>query len=204
MAQSIDIVRISAHIDHIENVDFVKICENSFNLSRIFEDAPLGSYEKSAIGYPFYTSPDTDCYRNLKEQIEKKANEVLPIKVKVYETWVAIIEPGQSVFYHTHYKNSHVVPENHWSGVVFASAGEGCSNLVLHGYALNRVESFVSISPEVGKVVFFNSFIPHFTNVNDSRFRRVTISFNLWPIECDSNEFPNNHKNAPDNYGELK
>ena len=69
MAQSVDIVRVSARIDHIENVDFVEICENSLNLSRIFEDAPLGSYEKSVAGYPFYASPDTECYRNLKEQI---------------------------------------------------------------------------------------------------------------------------------------
>ena len=202
MAHSIDIVRVSAHIDHIEDVDFSEICENSYNLSRIVEEAPLGSYEKSVTGYPFYLTPESDCYNNLRKQIEKKANEVLPIKVKVYETWIAIIESGQSVAYHTHYKNSHIIPENHWSGVVFASAEDGCSDLVLHGYALNRVESFVSISPEVGKIVFFNSFVPHFTTVNSSGARRVTISFNLWPVDYNLDTFPNNHKISPDNYGE--
>ena len=89
-------------------------------------------------------------------------------------------------------------------GVVFANAGEGFSNLMLHGYALNRVESFIPITPEVGKVVFFNSFVPHFTTVNDSGARRVTISFNLWPVDRNLDTFPNNHKISPDNYGEPK
>jgi hypothetical protein len=204
MAESIDIVRVSAHVDRIKNVDFAEICENSHNLLRILEEAPLGSYEKSLAGYPFYLPPDNDCFNNLKNEIEKKANEVLPIKVRIYETWVAITESGQSVAYHTHYKNSHIIPENHWSGVVFANAGEGFSNLMLHGYALNRVESFIPITPEVGKVVFFNSFVPHFTTVNDSGARRVTISFNLWPVDRNLDTFPNNHKISPDNYGEPK
>jgi hypothetical protein len=204
MAESIDIVRVSAHIDHIQDVDFFKICESSYDLSRIVEEAPSGSYEKSLTGYPFYIPPDNDYYNNLKNQIEKTANKVLPVKVKVYETWVAITEPEQSVAYHTHYKNSHVIPENHWSGVVFASSNHGSSNLVLHGYALNRIESFVSISPEVGKVVFFNSFVPHFTTINASGARMVMISFNLWPVDYNMKEFPNNHKTAPDNHGEPK
>ncbi|CAB5222169.1 Conserved hypothetical protein CHP02466 [uncultured Caudovirales phage] len=204
MTHSIDIIKVSAHVGQIHNVDFTKVCEESYGLSKILEDVPLGSYEKSIKGYPFYSFPKTETFNQLHKQIEETANKILPIKVRVYETWVAIIEPGQSVAYHTHYKNSHVVPEHHWSGVVFANANDGSAELVLHGYALNRVESFTSITPEVGKVVFFNSFVPHFTTVNASDTQRVTISFNLWPVDCDVDTFPNNHKISPDNYGEPK
>jgi hypothetical protein len=197
---SVDIIKVSAQINQIDSVDFDRICQEAFTLPKVYTEAPSGSYEKSARGYPFYSAPKSELFDHLRREIENTANEALPLAVEIYETWIAIVEPGQSIAYHTHYKNTHIIPEQHWSGVVFANAGQGSSELILHGYGFNRVESFVSITPEVGRVVFFNSFVPHFTTINDSDTRRVSMSFNLRPVNANTDLFPNNHALAPDNY----
>lgn len=199
MHETIDLLKVSAHIDFLDGIDFDQICMETKNLEKVFSEIPNGSYEKSTNGYPFYSLPNSAIFNNLREKIENKANEILPIAVEIYETWGVVIKNGQSIFYHTHYKNTQIIPEKYWSGVVFVNSPDGCADLVLHGYGFNRVESFIPITPAVGKIIFFNSFVPHFTTVNDTIEDRFTISFNLRPVEVDDLSFPNNHSVSPDN-----
>jgi hypothetical protein len=81
-------------------------------------------------------------------------------------------------------------PEEYWSGVIYTSSDDASAELVLHSFGYNRIESMTKIKPEIGKVVFFNSYIPHFTTVHQSDTLRVAVSFDLKPKNPNTTEVP--------------
>ena len=170
---------IGAHVGTITSVDYQKVSEQIHKQDFVFSN-----------GYGFRVYPNTDECNNLKRLIESMANNILPIKVDLVDIWAVVTNKGESVSYHSHHSNTHMQPEEYWSGVLYAESDDDSAELVLHSFAFNRVESMTKIKPEVGKIVLFNSFIPHFTTMHQSDKPRVAISFNLKPKNPNITEIP--------------
>jgi hypothetical protein len=168
-----------AHITTITGVDYQKVSEQIIEQEYVFKK-----------GYGFRVYPKTEECDNLKRLIESMANNVLPIKVDLVDIWAVVTNKGESVSYHSHHSNTHMQPEEYWSGVIYTASDEDSAELVLHSFAFNRVESMTRIKPEVGKAVFFNSFVPHFTTMHESNRPRVAVSFNLKPKHPNITEIP--------------
>lgn len=168
-----------AYVSQIDDIDYSVVTAEVLQQDLVFSS-----------GYGFRVYPDSnECYK-LQNAIELLANKVLPLPVILTEIWAVATHKGESVSYHSHHSNTHMRPEEYWSGVIYTSSDDASAELVLHSFGYNRIESMTKIKPEIGKVVFFNSYVPHFTTMHQSDIPRVAVSFNLKPKHANITEVP--------------
>lgn len=179
MRESIVLMATHAHICQIKNIDYGVVTSEVLEQELVFSS-----------GYGFRVYPDSDECQKLQNAIELLANQVLPMPVALTDIWAVATNKGESVGYHSHHSNTHMQPEEYWSGVVYTSSDDISAELVLHSFGYNRIESMTRIKPEIGKVVFFNSYVPHFTTMHQSDTPRVAVSFNLKPVTPNVTEIP--------------
>jgi uncharacterized protein (TIGR02466 family) len=99
------------------------------------------------------------------------------------EIWVNINYPGSYNLSHTHPLSSISgvfyikVPENS-GGIVFQNLFE--TNAAIPAFSKNKELSITEkIKPEEGKMVLFNSYLPHYVEQNHSDDDRISMSFNV-------------------------
>ena len=171
---------VYAHVGHIYGIDYDKVSKEILHEKLVFSK-----------GYGFRTYPKSEECEKLKSSIEDMANSILPVQSEIVDIWAVATSRGESVSYHSHASNTHMQPEEYWSGIIYTAADEDSAEIVLHSFGYNRIESMMKIKPEVGKVVFFNSFVPHHTTKHESLDIRVGVSFNLKPKNPVTTEIPN-------------
>jgi hypothetical protein len=115
----------------------------------------------------------------LKKCLIDFAKEALGKDFKIVDIWAVVLNNGQSTNYHRHSSNSHMFPQEYWSGVVYISAPSGSSRLCLYTQVCNTIENVEKIEPEQGLAVLFNSYVPHQTEKHQSDEPRICVSFNL-------------------------
>ena len=178
--ESVPLMCIHAHIGFINGIDFQKVSTDVLHEKLVF-----------LKGYGFRKYPKSEECEKLKLSIEEMANAILPVKSEIADIWAVATSRGESVSYHSHSSNTHMQPEEYWSGIIYTSADEDAAEIVLHSFGYNRIESMIKIKPEVGKIIFFNSFVPHHTTKHESLDIRVGVSFNLKPKNPVTTEIPN-------------
>lgn len=93
------------------------------------------------------------------------------------ETWGHILNPGQNTDYHTHIRDDW--PDG-LSWVYYANYPENSGAIVFVLDAVAR-RNLVQLEPEVGTLLVFPSYAPHYTKRNMSTQKRVSISGNHFP-----------------------
>lgn len=93
------------------------------------------------------------------------------------ERWGHILNPGQNTDYHTHIRADW--PDG-LSWVYYSNYPDHSGSLVFAMDAVAR-RTMVEINPEVGNLVIFPSYAPHYTKRNMSEEKRVSISGNYFP-----------------------
>ena len=101
------------------------------------------------------------------------------------ESWGHILNPGQNTDYHTHIRAD-------WpdgiSWVYYSNYPKDSGELVFTMDAVARRNMF-EINPEVGHLVIFPSYAPHYTRRNMSEEKRVSISGNYFPNPDEAEAF---------------
>ena len=179
MNEFLTLMATHAHVCQIDDIDYAVVTAEVLKQALVFSS-----------GYGFRVYPDSNECRKLQNAIELLANKVLPLPVVLTDIWAVATNKGESVSYHSHHSNTHMRPEEYWSGVVYTSSDDNSAELVLHSFGYNRIESMTKIRPEIGKIVFFNSYVPHFTTMHQSDIPRVAVSFNLKPKILNDTEIP--------------
>jgi len=179
MHEFITLMATHAYVCHISDIDYKTVTSEVLQQELVFSS-----------GYGFRVYPDSDECRRLQNAIEVLANELLPLPVTLTDIWAVATSKGESVGYHSHHSNTHMQPQEYWSGVIYTSSDDSSAELVLHSFGYNRIESMTKIRPEIGKIVFFNSYVPHFTTMHQSDTPRVAVSFNLKPVNPNVTEIP--------------
>ncbi len=93
------------------------------------------------------------------------------------ERWGHILNPGQNTDWHTHIRADW--PDG-LSWVYYSNYPENSGELVFVMDAVAR-RNMHEINPEVGNLVIFPSYAPHYTRRNMSGEKRVSISGNYFP-----------------------
>jgi hypothetical protein len=179
MHEFLTLIASHAHVCKIEHIDYAEVTSEILQQDLVFSS-----------GYGFRIYPKSTECQKLQQSIESLANQVLPVPTKLTDIWAVATHNGESVGYHSHHSNVHIQPEEYWSGVVYTSSDDSSAELVLHSFAYNRIESMTKIKPEIGKIVFFNSYVPHFTTMHQSETPRVAVSFNLAPLNPTTKAMP--------------
>lgn len=97
--------------------------------------------------------------------------------MKDCETWGHILNPGQNTDYHTHIRDDW--PDG-LSWVYYSNYPENSGAIVFVLDAVAR-RNHVQLEPEVGTLLLFPSYAPHYTKRNMSEEKRVSISGNHFP-----------------------
>ncbi|NQX95194.1 MAG: hypothetical protein HRT64_09810 [Erythrobacter sp.] len=93
------------------------------------------------------------------------------------ERWGHILNPGQNTDWHTHIRADW--PDG-LSWVYYSNYPENSGSLVFVMDAVAR-RNMHDIDPQVGNLVIFPSYAPHYTRRNMSEEKRVSISGNYFP-----------------------
>jgi hypothetical protein len=179
MHEFLTLMATHAYVSQIDDINYDVVTAEVLQQNLVFSS-----------GYGFRVYPDSNECHKLRNSIELLANTVLPLPVNLTDIWATTTSKGESVSYHSHYSNTHMRPEEYWSGVIYTSSDDASAELVLHSFGYNRIESMTKIKPEIGKVVFFNSYVPHFTTMHQSDTPRVAVSFDLKPKNPNTTEVP--------------
>jgi len=144
-----------------------------------FEDA--GGHTRYEDSY----LPDTPECLALRAQVREVMRAICP-DLEEKDHWAHILEPRESTMYHDHESPGRIT----LSWVYYAQVPPDSGNLCFIVYAAQR-RRIVPVQAEVGKLVVFAGFLPHYTQRNNSDETRVSISGNYIVRALGPNEKPN-------------
>ena len=93
--------------------------------------------------------------------------------------WFNIAKVGEKTGIHDHAKFASI------SGVVYLQCTSECGDL----FFTKCGQDNLAITPEVGKMVLFPSFLKHGVQTNKSNQNRISLAFNLFPFPLPSEEW---------------
>jgi len=138
-----------------------------------------------AIGNTFQEDSFFPTDNPASKTLLKKVDEVIKKNVNSYfqtdNQWAHILFPNESTMYH-----SHATPSNPpgVSWVYYSKTSPKCGNIVW-AFDVCCKKVMMEEQPEVGTLIIFPDFVPHFTKKNVSGDVRISISGNARPPESD-------------------
>ena len=120
---------------------------------------------------------------DLRQQITSAASELLGRPYYIDAIWGVYTGPGQSVMAHSHWSNTWLNPEEHFSFCYYPLCQEDDADMVIHIMYCNRLEKLESISLRPGLLVIFGAYYQHMTTRQFPDRDRVSIAGNLYPYE---------------------
>lgn len=165
MFRSLITLNYSEH--HLDGLDNAAIAEQVIQRKGLrFEEASGHTrYEDSYL-------PDTPECLALRAQVREVMRAVCP-DLEEKDHWAHILGPRESTMFHTHEAPGRIT----LSWVYYAQVPPDSGNLCFIVDALQR-RRIAAVEPEVGKLVVFAGFLPHYTQRNNSDDLRVSISGN--------------------------
>jgi len=125
--------------------------------------------------------PETgECKRLIEKVDEVIQNEINPY-FATYNQWAHILNPNEATMIHTH-EDAGSVP--HLSWVYYSKTSPRCGNIVWQTTIHNKMV-VMEEQPEVGTLIIFPNWMPHFTKKNVSGDIRISISGNAKPTVDD-------------------
>jgi hypothetical protein len=180
-AEIINLLTINVIKTKIENVNNDKLVEEIRSCSEEIEQKFLSKenhtyYEDRR--YPF-GQPESEKLINI---LNEAVNSIVGVKMVLSDIWTLTLNYGQSVAAHSHKSNTHMNDEEFFSIAYYPSAPEGSADLIFMVDACNTLEKSVSIKPEIGGLIVFNSYLMHMTNRHQNKnIERIVVSANFKP-----------------------
>lgn len=187
--QKIHLAPVYAYKKIINSIDFEDLKNAILNNPKTVakEDKMAGNTHMTGdIDFPHQNPSGI----KLKKEILNYAKEALDKDYRISELWAVALQPGQATGYHRHSSNTHMFPQEYWSGVIYISAPDGSANLCLHAEACNTMEFVERIEPQQGLCVLFNSYVAHQTERHEGTDLRICVGFNLEPISPNKRIIP--------------
>lgn len=157
------------HIDDINNDALIKEALD-FEDNKLDSNPLASKYEDSEL-------PDSESLDHLIYKIDCIVKVNISPFLKLDGHWAHILHPQQSTMYHSHTGEREGI-----SFVYYVKAPEDSGNLVFN-FDVAGKNLCASIEPEVGKLVLFPTWIPHYTSRNVSEDTRISISGNYYSIQ---------------------
>lgn len=170
---------IKTKITNINNKKLYKeIRENSKKIDKYYMANRYHSYYEDQK-FP-YGSPECD---KLIDVLTSEVSRILGKEMVMNEIWTLTLKNNESVAYHSHKSNKQLFPEEYYSIAYYVNAPHGSAEIQFQVTACNTIESSISVPPEEGDLLIFNSFIPHMTNRHNNVYEdRIVVSANFSPL----------------------
>lgn len=125
--------------------------------------------------------PDVPEVTDLCSRISSAVSKIIGTEYKIEAIWGLVLNCGESVMMHSHKSNSHLHPSEYYSIAYYPMVPDGSAELIFSLTHCNTIEQAISIKPQEGMLIVFNSYIPHMTSRHISNEPRIVISANLIP-----------------------
>ena len=168
-------------VDHCLRIEQTLI-KNFSNIDPAwYGNVPASHHDK----YNLLTFPGVELNK-LYAELVKNISELLDDKVYVLKSWLNVFRKGQKVDWHPHWPADKGV----WHGFYCAQVGNSFTE-----YRIPRVSENVKVKSEEGLVVIGKSAGDQHTSSvwTESQRPRVTIAFDIIPIESLSDDLAGNH-----------
>jgi hypothetical protein len=164
------------------NILVQEICAQNGELDVMYlEDKHHTYYEDKR--YPF-GMPESE---KLIGVITDAVNSVIDKEMVLEDIWTLTLEDGQSVAAHSHKSNKHMNDSEYFSIAYYPHAPDGSADLIFLIDACNTIEKSISITPQTGDLVVFNSYLMHMTNRHrNNQLNRIVVSANFAPLRPDN------------------
>tara|TARA_B100001113_G_C21018503_1_gene582500 strand:+ start:290 stop:883 length:594 start_codon:yes stop_codon:yes gene_type:complete len=149
------------------------------------DDTPGNTFQEDSY-YPETQACD-DLINKVDDAIQKNINKYF----KTYNKWAHILDVNESTMIHSH---DSVGTPGHLSWVYYSKTEENAGNIVWQTTIHNKMITWEE-TPEVGKLIVFPNWMPHFTKKNISGETRISISGNSKPDEKDFPKVGENPEN---------
>lgn len=145
---------------------------NEAVLSR--KEIKLSENKTDTLSEDTYLPKTVPAIKELLAAVDKIIQKEVHPFLETFNDWAHILEPNEQTMFHSH-RASDRPPGVSW--VYYSKVPKHSGNLVFTFEACaNRVMQ--EVDPEVGKLVIFPDFMPHFTKKNNSGDTRISISGN--------------------------
>jgi len=190
MSEIINLYTLDIYKTYLNNIDNTKLLEEISEYG-ISSNSP--SISKNGIANPKNPNPTRTLYEDqlypfgqpeamkLLQEITKQVNFFTNSDMVIDSVWSIAIEQNESVLFHSHKVNTQLYPEEYYSVSYYVSAPENSADLIFETTHCNTIERATSVKTETGMLLIFNSFIPHMTNRQYSKEKRVVVSANYSP-----------------------
>jgi|TARA_R110001592_G_scaffold37644_3_gene125368 hypothetical protein len=159
----------SIELDGIDNDKIIEeVLENKDK--RLDVNSLQSQYEDTFVD-------ESESIDHLLFKVESEVKTKIDPFLKVDSFWGHILHPQQSTMYHNH-------KEMHREGISFvyyAKYPKKSGNLIFDFEVLGKRVCY-SYEPQVGSLVLFPTWVPHYTSRNVSDDTRISISGNCFPI----------------------
>ena len=184
--ESINLISINIKRTQITNIDNKKLAQEIL----LFVKPVGGDFVKSK-NYTYYEDikypsgePESE---KLIVELTEIVSDVTGKKMVLSEIWTVTLANGQSVAAHSHKSNLHANPEDFFSIAYYLNAPVGSAELIFMVNACNTLERAISIKPETGDLLIFNSYLIHMTNRHqNTKEDRIVVSANFRPEKIDN------------------
>jgi len=124
----------------------------------------------------------------LKENIINFHNNIInyfklpPVNELYIQCWVNIMRKGEKIQPHIH----GVRPDTYLGGHICIQCNNTSTNYINPINQINDPEIYSSKN-EIGKITLFQNNIPHFTDIQNTNNKRITLAFDLSLVKLDHN-----------------
>ena len=124
----------------------------------------------------------------LKENIINFHNNIInyfklpPVNELYIQCWVNIMRKGEKIQPHIH----GVKPDTYLGGHICIQCNNTSTNYINPINQINEPEIYSSKN-EIGKITLFQNNIPHFTDIQNTNNKRITLAFDLSLVKLDDN-----------------
>jgi len=179
----IQLIDLGIWVDKIETVDAPQIAADITNYAQTIEQpCPDDSViSRGFVQFEDLVMPITPEVQKLENEVHQRLKHLTGRDYILNDTWAVNLEYNQSVIAHSHHSNLHSYPEEFYSVTYYPQVPEGSAELIFNIDYCATMSGTVSVKPEVGTIVIFNSFLQHMTSRHKSQESRLVVSMNWGP-----------------------
>jgi|LauGreDrversion4_2_1035121.scaffolds.fasta_scaffold10543_3 hypothetical protein len=190
MSEIINLYKLDIYKTYLKDIDNAKLIEE---ITQHSISSNLSNVPKNGVANPKNPNPTHTFYEDqlypfgqpeamkLLQEITKQVNFFANSDMVIDSVWSIALEQNESVLFHSHKVNTQLYPEEYYSVSYYVSAPEDSADLIFETTHCNTIERATSVKTETGMLLIFNSFIPHMTNRQYAKEKRIVVSANYSP-----------------------
>lgn len=173
----ISVVKQSIFVSSLEDIDNSSLIAELDSYYLNISNANVSSDMRFPLAGP-------ECAK-LKNGIDLQINAVAGKEMECREFWMFSLTNGGSVPIHNHWTNYQLHPEEYYSIAYYPAVPRGSARLHFSATYCRLMKQTISVNPEPGMLIIFNSYIDHYTDKNTTFEKRTCISANYRPVVPD-------------------